>query len=188
MTKHNFACEYSMSFHKVDINDVNLLNEFKCEYDAIREFIQNKSVHSKDDVSYILVDDENNRIMGFCAICCTGITITDINPYNKKPYLTSIPTIEIDYFAVDEEYRGIKYDETSTQYETLSQSFLIYMIDVIKNISIENVGATHICLYSVPKAKSFYKRCGFEEFETYMNRDEVPFLDGCIPMFYVIEK
>ncbi len=136
------------------------------------------NIHSKADVSYILVDDENNRIMGFCAIRCTGITITETNLHNGKEYLTSLPAVEIDYFAVDEEYRGIRYDESSSRYETLSQSFFIYILDVIKAISIENVGATHVCLYAVPRAKNFYKRCGFEEFEDYMLKDEIPFFGG----------
>ena len=56
----------------------------------------------------------------------------------------------------------------------------------IKNITSNIVGATHICLYAVPKAKNFYKRCDFVEFESYMNRDEKNFVRGCIPMFYVI--
>ena len=187
MVKHNFGCDYSMSFHKVDKNDSELLSKFKCEYPAIRHFIQNQSVESKKDVSYIFVDDENNQIMAFFAICCTGISVTDTDS-KGNPFLTSIPAIEVDYFAVDEEYRSLKLDERSNRYETLSRALFLYMLEHIKEISVENVGATHICLYAVPRAVNFYKRCGFEPFEEYMNPDEVPFLNGCIPMFYVIEK
>lgn len=187
MTKYNYGCDYSMSFHKVDPNDSELLSRFRCEYPAISDFIQNESVESKSDVSYVFVDDENNTIMSFCAIRCTGISVTDIDSKGQE-YLTSIPAIEIDYFAVDEAYRSLKLDENSNRYETLSRAFFLYMLDHIKKISIEYVGATHVCLYAVPKAISFYKRCGFELFEEYMNPDEVPFLDGCTPMFCEIDK
>ena len=64
----------------------------------------------------------------------------------------------------------------------------MYMIEYIKKISTEFVGATHICLYAVPKAVNFYKRCGFECFEEYMNPDEIPFLENCVPMFHEIDK
>ncbi len=187
MAKHNYGCDYPMSFHKVDINDSELLSQFKCEYTAISDFIQNKSIESKKDVSYVFVDDENNTIMGFCAICCTGISVTDIDGEGHE-FITSIPAIEIDYYAVDEEYRSLKWDESSNRYETLSRGFFLYMLDYIKKISTEYVGATHICLYAVPKAESFYKRCGFESFADYMNPDEIPFLENCIPMFYEIDK
>ncbi len=103
-------------------------------------------------------------------------------------FQTSVPAVEIDYFAVDEEYRSLKLDEDSNRYETISKAFFLYMLEHIKKISIEQVGATHICLYAVPKAVHFYERCGFEPFEAYMNADELPFLENCIPMFYVINK
>ena len=187
MAKYNYGCDYSMSFHRVDINDSDLLSKFRCEYPAISHFIQNQSIESKDDVSYVFVDDENNRIMGFCAICCTGISVTAMDNEGKE-FTTSVPAVEIDYFAVDEEYRSLKLDEDSNRYETLSRAFFLYMLEYIKEISIKNVGATHICLYAVPKAVSFYKRCGFEPFEEYMNPDEIPFLKNCTPMFCVIDK
>ena len=187
MAKHNYACDYPMSFHKVEKNDSDLLSRFQCEYPAIRHFIQKQSIESKQDVSYVFVDDENNRIMGFCAICCTGISVTDTDG-KGKPFVTSIPAIEIDYFAMDEEYRSLKYDETSNRYQTLSRAIFLYMLEHIKEISVNSVGATHVCLYAVPKAVNFYKRCGFEPFAEYMNPDEIPFLKNCTPMFYVIDK
>lgn len=187
MTKHNYGCDYSMSFHKVNTDDSDLLSKFKCEYPAISSFIQEQSIKSKKDVSYIFVDNENNRIMGFCAIRCTGISVSDVDKSGNE-FLTSIPAVEIDYFAIDEEYRSLKLEESSNRYETLSRAFFLYMLEHIREISIEHIGATHVCLYAVPKAVNFYKRCGFEPFEEYMNPDEIPFLNNCIPMFYVIDK
>ena len=187
MVRRNYGCDYSMSFHRVNTKDTDLLSKFKCEYPAISDFIQNQSVESKEDVSYVFVDDDSNTIMSFCAIRCTGISVTNTDNKGQK-YLTSIPSVEIDYFAVDEEYRSLRWDETSNKYETLSKGFFLYMLDYITRISSEFVGATHICLYAVPKAVSFYKRCGFECFEEYMNPDEVPFLEDCVPMFCEIKK
>jgi GNAT superfamily N-acetyltransferase len=125
--------------------------------------------------------------MAFCAIRCTGISV-NATDRRKRVFVTSIPAIEINYFAVDEEYRSLKLDENSNRYETLSRAFMLYMIEYIKTIASKYVGATHICLYAVTKAVNFYKRCGFEPFEEYMNHDELPFLRNCVPMFYVIDN
>lgn len=182
MTNQKYGCDYSISFHRVGNDDEKLLGNFKCKNEAIQDFIQYESIDSTKDVSYIFVDDENNRVIGFCAICCTGISISD-EKEDGTSYTTSLPSIEIDYFAVDEDYRGIKLDKDADKHETLSQALFLSVLDMIKTISRNVVGATHICLYSVPEAYNFYKRCGFMNFKEYMNADELPYLDDCIPLF-----
>ncbi len=185
MIKHKYGLDYSISFRKVDKNDSQILENFECENSTIRNFARYQSMSSKKDVTYLFIDDENKTVVGFCSICCTGISITELDK-EENPYDSTIPSIEIDFFAVDERYRNLPLDENSGRYDTLSNALFLYMIEHIKKIAASVVGATHICLYSVPKAKNFYKRCDFVEFSDYMNRDEKPFVEGCIPMFYVI--
>ncbi len=189
MIEHNYGLEYSISFRKVDPNDTQILSEFKCENATIRDFAGYKSIKSKKDVTYLFVDEENKTVIAFCSICCTGISITEYEEDDEnKPYNSTIPAIEIDFFAVDERYRSITLDNDSGRYDTLSNALFLYMIEQIKNIASTIVGATHICLYAVPKAKNFYKRCDFVEFYSYMNRDEKPYVKNCIPMFYVLQQ
>ncbi len=185
MIKHNYGLEYSISFRKVDPNDSDLLGGFECENRTIRDFARYNSINSNKDVTYLFIDDENQIVIGFCSICCTGISTIEYDEKNK-PYNSSIPSVEIDFFAVDERYRSLPLECGSGRYDTLSNALFLYMIEHIKKITASVVGATHICLYSVPEAKNFYKRCDFVEFETYMNRDEKRFVKNCIPMFYVI--
>ena len=185
MIKHEYGLEYSISFRKVDPSDSEILKGFECENSTIRDFVRYKSIESSKDVTYLFIDNENQIVIGFCSICCTGISTMEYNE-NGIPYMSSIPSVEIDFFAVDERYRNMPLDENSNRYDTLSNALFLYMIEHIKNITSNIVGATHICLYAVPKAKNFYKRCDFVEFESYMNRDEKNFVRGCIPMFYVI--
>lgn len=187
MITHNYGLEYSISFKKVDPKDSNILKEFECENATIRNFARNQSIKSSKNVTYLFIDEENKTVIAFCSISCTGISITELEEDDEdKPYRTTIPSIGIDFFAVDERYRSIPLDETSGKYDTLSNALFLFMIDHIKKIATTVVGATHICLYSVKKAKNFYKRCDFVEFTTYMNRDERPYIKNCIPMFYVI--
>lgn len=185
MIRHEYGMDYSISFHRISVADSDLLKDFHCGNPAIEQFIHEESLFAGKDVTYLFIDTENQSIIGFCSICCSGISCVEEDT-EKKLFTTIIPAIEIDYFAIDEEYRSLRLDKDSNRYETLSQSLFLFMIHKIEEITHTVVGATHICLYAVPQAVSFYKRCGFCEFSPYMNRDELPFLDGCIPMFYTI--
>lgn len=184
MTTHDYGIEYSISFKRVDHDDSQILEGFECENSTIRDFARYKSAKSKKDVTYIFIDNENNTVIGFCSICCTGISVTKDDEY--KPYNSSYSAMRIDFFAIDERYRRIPLDKSSGKYDTLSKALFLYMIEHIRKIAKEQVGATHICLYSVQLAKNFYKRCDFVEFLDYMNRDEEPHIQNCIPMFYLI--
>ncbi len=187
MTENKFARDYSISFHRVSNDDRDMLSQFECGNKVISNFIKNESLSTKEDVSYVFIDEKQKAIMAFCSIKCTGISVNAVDANNNE-YITNIPSVEIDFFAVDEKYRSIKIDENSNRYETLSQFFFLYILETIKNISKNHVGATHVCLYAVPRAASFYKRCGFIPFEEYMFNDQHPFLKNCKPMFYVIDK
>lgn len=185
MVTHKFGVDYSISFRRVTSNDKELLKSFSSNNGAIDRFIQNECFNSNRDVSFIFVDDENSRVMCFCSICCNGISVNQVSDEGEL-YITNIPAIEIDFFAVDESYRSCPMDKDSSRYETLSQAFLLFIMKYIEGISETGVGATYISLYSVPDAVNFYKRCGFVEFEPYMKGDEKPFINGCVPMFYQI--
>ena len=185
MSKHEYGMDYDIAFHRISSKDATLLNSFHCGNPAIEQFIREESLFTNEDVTYLFIDKENETIIGFCSICCSGIACLSRDSTGNA-FTTSIPSVEIDYFAIDEEYRSLRLDRDSKRYETLSQALFLIMIQKIEEITHTVVGATHICLYSVPKAVNFYKRCGFKEFSPYMNRDELPFLDGCVPMFYTI--
>lgn len=184
MITHKYGVEYPITFRKVSIEDSEILKDFDCGNPSINDFIQRKCLNEKGKVTYIFLDTENNQVICFCSICCTGISINAM--YGSRRCTTSIPSIEIDFFAVDERYRSIPFDEESNRYETLSNTLFSFIIEKIEEIAEEHVGATRICLYSVPQAVSFYKRSGFKDFEEYMNADDKPYIDGCIPLFLTI--
>ncbi len=182
--EYRYGSDFDITFRRITKADSDMLNDFDCGNVSINEFIREESLGTRKDVTYIFLDEERNNIIAFCSISCNGISIEAID--NEECFTTNYPAVEIDFFAVDERYRSIKFDKNSTRYNTLSNVLFSFMIKYISDITSTYIGATHICLYSVPKAKNFYKRCGFKEFEPYMNRDETPFLDGCIPMFIVL--
>ena len=181
MIEHRYGTDYNITFRAITKNDIDILNDFDCGNSSINDFIRNKSLNSNKDITYIFFDTQNNTLVGFCSVCCSGISINESD--GCKTYTTILPAVEIDFFAVDERYRSIPYDRDSKRYDTLSSVMFSYMIEYISDLTSTYIGATHICLYAVPKAVSFYKRCGFKEFEAYMYRDELPYVESCIPMY-----
>ncbi|MBQ2709374.1 MAG: hypothetical protein IJF67_13985 [Clostridia bacterium] len=184
MNKHDYGCDYQIAFRKATEADVEQLIDFDCGNPNINFFIRNECLDEKKDVTYLFYDEENDMIIGFCSICCNGISVNASD--GRRNFNTNFPAIEIDFFAIDERYRSIPFDKDSEKYDTLSAALFMYMIKHIKGIADDHVGATHVCLYSVPNAVNFYTRCGMNLFENYMNRDEAPFVENCIPMFMVL--
>jgi len=178
-----FGIDLDFDFRRVENRDRELLKEFVCEDGAIAKFIHEESIDSDRDVTYIFVDKKKNNVICYCSICCNGISVAEYDNQEERCYNTNIPAIEIDFFAIDERYRSMRLTQNSTKYETLSKALFLYMIQHIRYLATNVVGAQYICLYSVPKAVNFYKRCGFNKFEDYMIEDTKPFVDGCIPMF-----
>lgn len=181
--EHQYGVDYDISFRTVSEDDVDALKDFDCGNHAINDFIRN-CLDTQKDVTYLFYDNENNKIIGFCAICCNGISINATDGVDK--FCTNYPAVEIDFFAIDEQYKSIPFDKESGKHDTLSNALFLYIIGHINNVVTSYVGATHICLYAVPQAVSFYQRCGFVDFEAYMNRDEAPFTRDCKPMFMAL--
>lgn len=184
MKSKEYGVNVPIVFRRVKQEDIDKLSLFDCGNRSINNFIKNECLNTNESVTYLFVNEDNQEIIGFCSLCCTGILLKDdgiqVNTYSHYP------SIEIDYFAVAEKYRSIPYEETSTRYETLSNVLFQQVIKYIESISRKYVGATHVCLYSVPRAFNFYKRNGFLEFEPYMQRDKKTYIKNCIPMFLVI--
>lgn len=185
MITHTYGSEYHITIRPIELSDKEMLKSFDCGNRSINKFLKTNSITSNRDVTYIFLDEENNIIIGFCSLCCSGIPINAALSTGDI-YTTIEPSIEIDFFAVDERYRSIKYDKTSNRYETLSAALFATMLHRIENITSKYVGATHVCLYAVPRAIHFYERSNFKIFAPYMYRDNAPFVDGCEPMYYII--
>ena len=113
------------------------------------------------------------------TIACSAI-FTDTD--KKDVFSTILSAMEIKYFAVDESYKHIPYVKGSSL--TLSHYIFSYMLEYMKEISHNSIGASKIVLYSVPQAINFYKRCKFKEFGEAMYGDEGYFVEGCLPMYY----
>ena len=184
--EYKFGREIDIIFKKLTPKDKHIVSEFECGNQTLSDFFRNKSFSSKRNVTYVFIDKLKNKVICFCSICCNGILTLkeESKTENIKLVRENIPAVEIDYFAVDEQYKSLIYDENSSKNETLSRVMFLYLIDYIKGIVENKIGAEKICLYSVPKAITFYKRCGFEDFSSFMLEENKIYLEGCVPLYY----
>ena len=184
MIKHDYGCEYDISIKKLSEIPSEIVREFNCGSKSLDDFIHGELPNIRNSVVYAFFDNENKLIVGFGAICCNAIQISVNDEGNS--YTTSVPAIEVDYFAIDERYQGLMFDRQSREHETLSLNLFEFIVNYSIMVAKKYVGASAVTLYSVPRAEHFYARSGFRRFDDFMRPDEKPFFDGCVPMLLEI--
>lgn len=155
------------------------IKKFFCGNTSIDDYYRNNAINDNSSVTYLFTNTLDNSIIACVTIACSAI-FTDTD--EEDVFSTILSAMEIKYFAVDEAYKHIPYVKGSSL--TLSHYIFSYMLEYMKEISHNNIGASKIVLYSVPQAINFYKRCKFKEFGNTMYGDEGYYVEGCLPMYY----
>lgn len=161
-----------------------LLSDFDCGNDEINDFLKNKALYDSSKQTYLYISD--NKLLGFVSLACSGIK----HSYEKTSYMLS--AIEIKYFAIDIKYHAMLFDENSEESNpesknyTLSDHIFANILEYCSKIANKVIGAKYIILYSVPQALHFYILNGFSQFDEYMKKNHIKYLDGCIPMYMEI--
>ena len=184
--EYRFGSDIAIEILKRSKEAFPYVEAFDCGDENLNFWIK-EDFRKSQTVAYLFVDKANKTLVAYCSMACSGImTIAeDANPEILDPK-TIIPSIEIKFFAVDNRYRSLRMEETSKRYDTLSALIFQYCIYIACNAAEEHIGADALLLYSVPKAKSFYKRNGFVEFSEEMLGDQSGFVEGCVPMYRII--
>ena len=154
-----------------------LTRGFFCGNPAIDEYFRNFAADDATAVTYLIIDENNKKLLAALTIACSAIFLS-----KKQQFSTLMSAIEVVYFAVDVDYQGLRYrpgDERS-----LSHYLFSYLIEMIRGISRDHVGAAKLVLYSVPEAYNFYRRLGFKPFDNSMYGDRGTFVRGCEPMYF----
>ena len=150
---------------------------FFCGNDAIDHYYQCEALDDASAVTYLVIDDERNRLLAAMTISCSAIFLA-----KKMQLSTLLSAMEVVYFAVHLDYQGLPYRPGDPN--SLSYYLFNYMIEQMRRISREHVGAAKIVLYSVPEAENFYKKIGFKRFGGSMYGDRGTFVRDCVPMFF----
>lgn len=167
------------------------LSRFNCGIYDFNTFICDDYAN-KHPVPYCYVDTDNNKIVAYLSINCSGIihNSTEDNGFGYQPPALLMSAIEIKYFAVDVDYQNLLFCEKSTKYETLSHEMFMNVIDQLIKLARNRIGAQAIVLYSTPRARNFYLNCGFLGFAQEMKRtqdeDSDVLTDNCYPMYMLL--
>ena len=150
---------------------------FSCGNSEIDKYFKEQA-DQDSNVCYAYYDKKAGAVIGLASVCCSGINLND------EQITVLYPAIKVDYFAVSVDYQDVVFPGASCDdHFYLSDMFLCSLINEMKTIANNCVGAAYIILYSVPSAEHFYKRNYFTQFKDFMKPEQHRFLDGCVPMF-----
>ena len=154
-----------------------LTRYFFCGNPAIDDYFRLEAADDATAVTYLVIDENDEKLLAALTISCSAIFLS-----KKHQFSTLMSAIEVVYFAVDVEYQGLRYRPGDQR--SLSHYLFSYLIEMMRDISREHVGAAKIVLYSVPEAWHFYKRLGFIPFTGGMYGDRGTFVRDCVPMYF----
>lgn len=169
---------------QIDMQILSLKNQkytkkFFCGNKAIDKYYRKEAAADSTSVTYLFIDTDHDQVISCMTIACSAI-FTDTD--KRDTFSTILSAMEIKYFAVDESYKHIPYVKGSSL--SLSHYIFRYMLEYMRDISHNHIGASKVVLYSVPTAINFYRKNDFKEFGNTMYGDEGYFVDGCLPMYY----
>ena len=173
--------DYLIDIQILDKSNLKYTEEFYCGNDSIDDYFRSQAEKDQTAVTYLFIDKDEDALIACVTLACSAI-------FNAAgDFSTIFSAIEIKYFALNEKYQHIPYDEDKKR-PTLADYILDYMLYKIGEISHNQVGASKIVLYSVKKAINFYKRHAFKEFGDSMYGDKGYYVDGCQPMYFNLNE
>ena len=151
--------------------------DFFCGNPAIDDYFRFEALDDAAAVTYLIIDDDRQKLLAALTVSCSAIFLS-----KRQQLSTLLSAMEVVYFAVDVNYQGLRYRPGDGR--SLSHYLFSYLIEMLRGISRNNVGAAKIVLYSVPEAENFYRRLGFVPFKSTMYGDRGTFVRGCVPMYF----
>lgn len=183
---YQYGKDVPIQFMRLSEENRDRFAVFDCGETVFNTYVHDDAL-SRDTTSYVFFDVDKQLVVAYASIACSGIMteVMDIEAEMFENTKTVISAIEVKYFAVNAEYRSLKFDETSSEKQTLSFFILSFLQQKLIDIAETIIAAKAIVLYAIPKSKTFYERCGFKEFEASMTKNADHFTSTCTPMFFV---
>ena len=177
MIRVNYGQEIPVRIEVLAHANERMTRYFFCGNPAIDEYFRCFAADDATAVTYLVIDENNQKLLAALTIACSAIFLS-----KKQQFSTLMSAIEVVYFAVDVDYQGLRYRPGDDR--SLSHYLFSYLIEMIRGISRDHVGAAKIVLYSVPEAFNFYRRLGFSTFGSTMYGDRGTFVKDCVPMYF----
>ncbi len=148
---------------------------------SIDSYFRSKALSDKTSVTYLYIDTDADELISCVTVACSAI-FNEEDDQEEQQFSTILSAMEIKYFATNKTYQHIPYSEDDKNI-SLSDMMFDFMLQTLKDISQNVIGAAKIVLYSVKRAVSFYERHDFKDFGNTMYGDRGYYVSGCKPMY-----
>lgn len=155
------------------------IDNFDCGSQTINEYLYEADIKNEDGegVTYLVINKDNEDIIAYYTLSASSLL------YKVDKYIRGFSALEIKMFAVNVAYQNMWYTENKED-GVLSDYILADIITQIYNMSEKKIGIKFITLYSVPDAKDFYIRNGFESINEFILPIFDVFTEGCDYMIF----
>ena len=136
---------------------IHLSKKFNSGHIVLDSFIKSeKSTDSAYGVTYIWLNESEDEIIGYYCISAGTFDYKE-----NETRIKQCGAAHIDYFAIDEKYQGVKYEDDKYEYK-LSDLLLLDCLNRI-NVIRHCIGIGCVTLSSTEQGYNLYKRADFEE-------------------------
>lgn len=166
--------QYEIELIKPD--DYNKIQAFSCGNMKMDHFYHEELIHhgivdTDDGLPFKVINIDNGDIIGVFSLAASAILI------QVDKYTHMLPAIKIDTFAIDMNYQKLHMDEyskssiNSDDHFYLSDSIMCDVIKKCRDISEQYATVKYIILFADKKAKRFYERNFFLDFDDFMYQE-----------------
>jgi len=148
-------------------------DDFDCGFVVFNDYLKSHT-HKDNAVFHYIINTENNELIAYFSLLASAVLFGTFDNFN------SVPAIELKMFAVDRKY----------QKRNLNVRLVEDITDLMREYSLEYVGADVLVLYSVPEEKvvRMYENCGFRMLPKEYSMYKSYFSDGCVSMYKPLSK
>lgn len=155
------------------------INHFDSGNESIDKYLREEALSDTKATTKLFINKENEDIIGMYSLACS------IMCYEIDGKTYPMPSVEIKHFAIDKKYQDMSFSNEEDD-GVFSDSILNKIINEIRTLTENDIGADKITLFSVPDAVDFYKRNLFDTID-YKELDVLRYLQGCTPMCFDLE-
>jgi hypothetical protein len=155
----------------------HFLEGFDCGNDFFNAMLDRAEEMQREgnSVTRIVIDLDRNKLIGYYSLASETLQ------YSYEGHNDFKSAIKIEMFALSTEYRHLPMFNDDDDY-FVSDYVLGMAINEIRRLS-RLIGISHIVLYSVNTAISFYERNNFRQYVDTMIPHPDYFSQGCSPMY-----
>lgn len=73
-SKYVYGREIVYSVDKLTEQNHHYTANFDCGNDEINSYLQNKALSDDSGITYLIIDTRDSVAIGYCTMCCSGIT------------------------------------------------------------------------------------------------------------------